>query len=220
MSYILDRARAGRARLAAADRRRRGEVPASRSSSAVRRWPRARPCWRATASPSARRSCRRQPAGGDPARHARQAAAGRGGAASSISETQRVAAAGPAWGCCWSAGRPSSPATSATTARRRSRSATANAGTSPATWPRSTPTASCTFRGRLKRFLKAGGEMISLPALEEPFERLYPPTPGRAARGGRGRRDDGGRRIVLFTTEADHAAGGQRPAAGRGLSAA
>src|SRR5262249_28679343 len=32
------------------------------------------------------------------------------------------------------------------------------------------------FRGRLKRFLKAGGEMISLPALEEPFARQHPPT--------------------------------------------
>src|SRR5262249_725866 len=30
--------------------------------------------------------------------------------------------------------------------------------------------------GRLKRFLKAGGEMISLPALEEPFAKLYPAT--------------------------------------------
>ena len=31
------------------------------------------------------------------------------------------------------------------------------------------------FRGWLKRFLKAGGEMISLPALEEPFQKRYPP---------------------------------------------
>ena len=31
------------------------------------------------------------------------------------------------------------------------------------------------FCGRLKRFLKAGGEMISLPALEEPFAERYPP---------------------------------------------
>jgi long-chain-fatty-acid--[acyl-carrier-protein] ligase len=58
------------------------------------------------------------------------------------------------------------------------------------------------FAGRLKRFLKAGGEMISLPALEEPLAAAWPPgengprvavegieTPG------------GGRRIVLFTTE-------------------
>jgi len=30
------------------------------------------------------------------------------------------------------------------------------------------------FQGRLKRFLKAGGEMISLPALEEPFSRRFP----------------------------------------------
>jgi long-chain-fatty-acid--[acyl-carrier-protein] ligase len=32
------------------------------------------------------------------------------------------------------------------------------------------------FCGRLKRFLKIGGEMVSLPALEEPLSRLYPPT--------------------------------------------
>ena len=32
------------------------------------------------------------------------------------------------------------------------------------------------FAAGSKRFLKAGGEMISLPALEEPFARLYPPT--------------------------------------------
>ena len=38
------------------------------------------------------------------------------------------------------------------------------------------------FRGRLKRFLKAGGEMISLPALEEPFASLLP-ADGRTARG-------------------------------------
>jgi len=33
-----------------------------------------------------------------------------------------------------------------------------------------------TFCGRLKRFLKIGGEMVSLPALEEPFANRYPPT--------------------------------------------
>jgi long-chain-fatty-acid--[acyl-carrier-protein] ligase len=58
------------------------------------------------------------------------------------------------------------------------------------------------FSGRLKRFIKAGGEMISLPALEEPFARLYPPTkdgPRVAVEGVE--IDGGGRRVVLFSTE-------------------
>src|SRR5262245_49214522 len=58
------------------------------------------------------------------------------------------------------------------------------------------------FAGRLKRFLKAGGEMISLEALEEPFARRYPPTeegPRVAVEGVEF--EDGGRRIVLFTQE-------------------
>jgi len=58
------------------------------------------------------------------------------------------------------------------------------------------------FCGRLKRFLKAGGEMISLPALEEPLARLYPPTkdgPRVAVEGVE--LEGGGRRIVLFSTE-------------------
>jgi long-chain-fatty-acid--[acyl-carrier-protein] ligase len=53
--------------------------------------------------------------------------------------------------------------------------------------------------GRLKRFLKVGGEMISLPALEEPLARAYPPTdegPRVAVEG-----TENPRRIVLFTTE-------------------
>ena len=58
------------------------------------------------------------------------------------------------------------------------------------------------FRGRLKRFLKAGGEMISLPALEEPFTRLYPPTKEGPRVAVEGVERDAGRRIVLFTTEA------------------
>lgn len=58
-----------------------------------------------------------------------------------------------------------------------------------------------TFRGRLKRFLKAGGEMISLPALEEPFERLYPPTPDGPRVAVEGIESDGDRHIALFTTE-------------------
>jgi long-chain-fatty-acid--[acyl-carrier-protein] ligase len=57
------------------------------------------------------------------------------------------------------------------------------------------------FRGRLKRFLKAGGEMISLPALEEPFARLYPPTEDGPRVAVEGVEHDGGRWIVLFTTE-------------------
>jgi acyl-CoA synthetase (AMP-forming)/AMP-acid ligase II/acyl carrier protein len=59
-----------------------------------------------------------------------------------------------------------------------------------------------TFSGRLKRFIKAGGEMISLPAMEEPFARLHPPTkdgPRVAVEGVE--LDGGGRNVVLFTTE-------------------
>jgi long-chain-fatty-acid--[acyl-carrier-protein] ligase len=58
-----------------------------------------------------------------------------------------------------------------------------------------------TFHGRLKRFLKAGGEMISLPALEEPFARLYPPTVYGPRVAVEGIETPGCRRIVLFTTE-------------------
>jgi long-chain-fatty-acid--[acyl-carrier-protein] ligase len=57
------------------------------------------------------------------------------------------------------------------------------------------------FRGRLKRFLKVGGEMISLPALEEPFVRLFPPTEKGPRVAVEGIEHESGRRIVLFTTE-------------------
>src|SRR5207253_127236 len=57
------------------------------------------------------------------------------------------------------------------------------------------------FRGRLKRFLKAGGEMISLPALEEPFAKLFPPTEEGPSVAVEGVEFDGGRRVVLFTTK-------------------
>ncbi len=57
------------------------------------------------------------------------------------------------------------------------------------------------FRGRLKRFLKAGGEMISLPALEEPFAHLYPPMQEGPRVAVEGVEHEQGRRIVLFTTE-------------------
>jgi long-chain-fatty-acid--[acyl-carrier-protein] ligase len=57
------------------------------------------------------------------------------------------------------------------------------------------------FHGRLKRFLKAGGEMISLPALEEPFARLYPPTEEGPRVAVEGVETHDGRNVVLFTTE-------------------
>lgn len=55
--------------------------------------------------------------------------------------------------------------------------------------------------GRLKRFLKAGGEMISLPAIEEPLARAYPPGEHGPRIAVEGIETHGGRRIVLFTTE-------------------
>lgn len=58
------------------------------------------------------------------------------------------------------------------------------------------------FHGRLKRFLKAGGEMISLPALEEPFAKKYPPTDEGPRVAVEGVETPDGRRVVLFTTEA------------------
>jgi long-chain-fatty-acid--[acyl-carrier-protein] ligase len=57
------------------------------------------------------------------------------------------------------------------------------------------------FSGRLKRFLKAGGEMISLPALEEPFTRKFPPTDKGPRVAVEGIETPEGRRIVLFTTD-------------------
>jgi acyl-CoA synthetase (AMP-forming)/AMP-acid ligase II len=57
------------------------------------------------------------------------------------------------------------------------------------------------FRGRLKRFLKAGGEMISLPALEEVFTRLHPPTKDGPLVAVEGVETESGRHIMLFTTE-------------------
>jgi long-chain-fatty-acid--[acyl-carrier-protein] ligase len=55
--------------------------------------------------------------------------------------------------------------------------------------------------GRKKRFLKAGGEMISLPALEAPFARRYPPTERGPRVAVEGVETEGGRRVVLFCTE-------------------
>jgi long-chain-fatty-acid--[acyl-carrier-protein] ligase len=55
--------------------------------------------------------------------------------------------------------------------------------------------------GRLTRFLKAGGEMISLPALEEPFSKRYPPSDDGPRVAVEGIEGEAGRHIVLFTTE-------------------
>ncbi|MBY0231519.1 MAG: AMP-binding protein, partial [Gemmataceae bacterium] len=58
------------------------------------------------------------------------------------------------------------------------------------------------FSGRLKRFVKAGGEMVSLPALEEPLQARWPATKEGPRVAVEGLETPGGRRIVLFTTEA------------------
>ena len=55
------------------------------------------------------------------------------------------------------------------------------------------------FKGRLKRFLKVGGEMVSLPALEEPFAKLYPPTEDGPQVAVEGVETAKGRQIVLFS---------------------
>lgn len=57
------------------------------------------------------------------------------------------------------------------------------------------------FQGRLKRFIKAGGEMISLPALEEPLSKAFPADENGPKVAVEGVETEGGRHIVLFTTE-------------------
>lgn len=54
--------------------------------------------------------------------------------------------------------------------------------------------------GRLKRFIKAGGEMISLPAIEEPIAKAYPPDDQGPRVAVEGVETGDGRRIVLFAT--------------------
>ncbi|HEV3272182.1 MAG TPA: AMP-binding protein [Candidatus Methylacidiphilales bacterium] len=56
------------------------------------------------------------------------------------------------------------------------------------------------FAGRLKRFLKAGGEMISLPAIEEPLASAHPAGEKGPQVAVEGIETSSGRRIVLFTT--------------------
>ena len=57
------------------------------------------------------------------------------------------------------------------------------------------------FRGRLKRFLKAAGEMISLPALEEPFSDRFPAGENGPQVAVEGIETPDGRWIVLFATQ-------------------
>lgn len=57
------------------------------------------------------------------------------------------------------------------------------------------------FEGRLKRFLKAGGEMVSLPALEESFARRFPASENGPTVAVEGTDDHGRRWIVLFSTQ-------------------
>ncbi|HUB68317.1 MAG TPA: AMP-binding protein [Candidatus Methylacidiphilales bacterium] len=56
------------------------------------------------------------------------------------------------------------------------------------------------FAGRLKRFIKAGGEMISLPALEEPLTAAWPPGENGPQVAVEGIETPDGHKIVLFTT--------------------
>lgn len=56
------------------------------------------------------------------------------------------------------------------------------------------------FRGRLKRFLKVAGEMISLPAMEEPIAARYPADESGPRVAVEGTDHEGRRRIVLFAT--------------------
>jgi acyl-CoA synthetase (AMP-forming)/AMP-acid ligase II/1-acyl-sn-glycerol-3-phosphate acyltransferase/acyl carrier protein len=58
-----------------------------------------------------------------------------------------------------------------------------------------------TFTGRLKRFLKAGGEMISLPSMEEPFAQKFPPTTEGPQVAVEGIEGEHGKTIVLFSTQ-------------------
>jgi len=56
------------------------------------------------------------------------------------------------------------------------------------------------FRGRLKRFLKIAGEMVSLPALEQPLADRYPADEEGPKVAVEGIEREGGRSIVLFAT--------------------
>lgn len=58
-----------------------------------------------------------------------------------------------------------------------------------------------TIKGRLKRFVKIGGEMISLPALEEPLSQLYPATDEGPQVAVEAQELEQGAHVVLFSTQ-------------------
>ena len=119
----------------AATRRHRGrEVPRRASTRRLRSGcPRRHRSWKATASPSARRSCR--PTGPE-----KPVPGSIGPAAPSVEgavvglETRRRRGRRARPGCCSCAGRASSAATCTTQASRRSSSSTGSRGIGPATW--------------------------------------------------------------------------------------
>ena len=200
LGYILDRAKPGdleslRLILVGAEKCPDGAVRPQLPS-----WRRTPPCWRATASPNARRWSRRI----GPARFA---------AARSVRplpdvslrvhdlDTDEPVRSEPARHACSLADRRFSPATSATTGRRRFEEIAGKRWYVTGDLAKLDDDGFVHFDGRLKRFLKAGGEMISLPALEEPFAKMYPPTQDGPRVAVEGIETEGGRRIVLFTTE-------------------
>ncbi len=56
------------------------------------------------------------------------------------------------------------------------------------------------FEGRLKRFIKIGGEMVSLPALEDSFVRRFPKPDEGPSAAVEGTDENGKRWVVLFST--------------------
>ncbi len=59
------------------------------------------------------------------------------------------------------------------------------------------------FEGRLKRFVKISGEMVSLPAMEEPLLQVYPPNDDGPRIGVEGIEGEEGVFITLFTSVPD-----------------
>ena len=57
-----------------------------------------------------------------------------------------------------------------------------------------------TFAGRLKRFIKLGGEMISLPAIEAVLDRIYPSADDAPVIAVEAGGTEEAPEIVLFTT--------------------